>query len=730
MMTAYRQNKISELTAKMSSTGTPVNITLLSGAFGIGKSEFLETLIENLQKEQFADAICYFDYHFDKTFLVDFLASFEFIFSDSDSTDIVYDFIECIYNRKHLRELLDIIEEKDSELYTTLLPEFLMRNFPDEKKTDSEKNYDEKLSKFLDKKGDRRFLTHHSRVIAESLLVDFMNFFYPLDKDFPAYSSYLANLKSPVKILIIQDNIDTVTHSVVEWLNNELLPMFLHGKFGDFISYDIDDELKDVEISKFFDFRFLISSRIDLLKIPQYDFLQKNKDNIASIVLEPMTKEETKDYLAEKQVDAAHLETMYSYSLGLPFIIDLLLDYNADEINDVVCDSIYEIFTDKVLDGRTPELAEAIKMSAFINSFDETYLRCNRKLAHKQNQIFEQLKFLNDLYMLKRNELSLREPFKKILSLSLERNFKSDVLEYKNITSIYRKVKFKFPGLTAEELNILRSLAYFEHFDLDMAIDLAFDDKAEAAGKFVQEHKQLFTKNKHTLSIKKDDKPILDAFNKILDRDKYLLKKQFIENIWDKRKKQLNDELEEEKTKLTALNEKLAVYGDDPTKVRQKYDLHQKAFIEKENDLINLRKKLETYSYNKYIFSLIVNVTAAVMSFIIADFFPELFSTPKNHSSILIFQYVLFFLSCVFLIIGFNFAFKLFKAIRNKKAVEKIQQQIADLEDEKRADKEKMRELKSVFSDWQKNVNEINEQKRIVNEKIKEIKEILAENYI
>jgi DNA polymerase III delta prime subunit len=730
-MTVVRKQKLNELIDGIVKEENRLSIILLNGGFGFGKSEFLRNLIEELGGKNYTDAFCRFDFRFDKSFIDDFLVSFEFVLPGSDSTDVTYDFDESTYNRIHLRELLDTIEESDAELYNSLLGSLLPEYYHFESSGNlSDKEIEERLGKVIEKKGDSRFLLQHNRVIAESFLVDLMNLFYPLDEKFPFYSSYLSEIQAPVRIFIVFDNIDTVAYSALKWLNDNLLPLFINGTFGELISYDINEELESVEISKFFDFRFILSSRVDILLLKEFDFFQSNGDKINSVELNLMLREETKDYLAGRNIDVSYLDLMFYYSSGLPFLIDLLVEFNADEINEVVRDSIYEIFTEKLLDSHPELVQESIKMSAFINEFDEDYLRCNRIIADRNKDAFNYLKFTNDLYTCKNNRLSLKEPFKRVLSMSLERSNKSDIIEYRNIAVVYRKTKGQYPKLRMEELNILRSLAYFKNFDMTLAIDLAFDDKSVSAKNFVKSHSEFFIRNKHTLRLKEEEHSILDEYNKIIDRQKYELKKQFILNIWQKREKGLKSELDKTENSLSELSKKSKVYGDDPSKVKLQYDNHQKSFIEKENDLINLRKKLENYSYNKYVFSLVVNFTAAVMSFIVGYFFPELFSTPKNHSSIIIIQYILYFISCVFLFMGVNFIYKIIKSILNKKVVQKIQDEINILDEERMTHREEMSNLKSILSDWQKNVNEINEEERILKEKVKEIKELLSEEYV
>ncbi len=730
-MTTIRRKQLESLTEDFFSDVNDSNIILLYGAFGIGKSEFLDALINKLNKEKYADAFCRFDFHFDREFLVEYLNSSEFSVAGSEVVNISSGFDETAYNKKHLGELLKIVQTADEKLADDLLSQYSLKYFDFEDKDNPDnKKIERQVKSIIDKKGEQRFLLKHERVIAESFLVDLMNFFYPLDdKNFPHYEAYLANIQSPIRLFFIFDNIDTITYSVVKWLNDVFLPLLADGKFGDIISYEINDELKDVEISRFFDFRFIISSRINLMELDGMNYFRENNSRITTVELKAFDAGETKEYLALRQMDDADSELIYEFSLGLPFIIDLLIDYESDEINEVVRDSIYDTFTEKFLDGRPSVIREAIKMSAFIDRFEEDYLRFNHFIGDEYKETFAYLKFSNDLYSVESGKIALKKPFRKILAMSLERTNKSDVIKYQNIASLYGKTKSKYPELNSEKFDILRSLAYFGNFDTEYAIDMAFDDKSFSTKNFIKSHGEYFEDNLHTKSVKAIHRETLDYYNKLIDGPKYELKKKLIENIWKQRAEKLKKELNERQEELDELNKQAEVYSDDPSKLKQEYDLHQREFIEKENDLIVLRKKLGTYSYNKYIFSLIVNVTAAVMAFIIAYFFPDLFATPKNHSSIIIIQYVLYFLSIVFLLIAFNFTSRIVKAILDKKTMQKIEIEMQKVEDERDKHKTEMKRIKELLADWQKNVNQISTKIKQTEAEIKKLKEILNEPY-
>jgi len=730
-MTTLRQNTLKSLLERYDSKDETLSVTLIRGIFGAGKSEFLTELLSELKESSRSDAICYFNFNINRNFIVEYLTSFEFIVPGTEVDSLTYNFDECNYNKTHLYNLLDEIEKKDSSIISKILDNLKLRFFENTSaESDNTDSLTEKLNLILDKKGDRRFVLQNHSVAAESFIVDLMNLFYPINEKYPNQLSYLKTIQNPIKINLVFDNIDKFTFTLVKWLNDILMPLCLEGKFSDFTAYVIDDDQKDISISEFLDFSFVICTRKEINDKDGLLYLENIESRVSTINLKQFDFDETGEYLSGKSIDLSNLDLIYSYSFGIPFLIDMFIDFNADEINEVVRDSIYDKFTEKVLDCRNELEREAVMMSAFLDSFDADALRCNRFIGDENYNLFDYLKYNSDLFLSVGEKLSLREPFRTIFIRTFERDYKSRVIEYKNISDIYGKVQNQYPKLQSEEINILRSLAYFKCFDFESSVDLAFDDKSSAAKKFIKNNQDLFIKNHFTYSLIDSHRLFLDDYNKIIDRKKYEMKKQLITGIWREKEKELISEKEVLEGETAALKEELAVYGDDPSIVKKEYDNHQKQFIENENELIRLRKKMEQFSASRFISSMIVNMTASVMAFIIGYFFPELFSTPNNHSSIIIIQYILYFISIVFLMMGLNFTIKILKTKRNNKGLQSIKDQIKKIEDDKADHRDEMMKLRSITSNWQKGVNELTEKIKSREKRVAEIGKQLLESYI
>jgi hypothetical protein len=265
---------------------------------------------------------------------------------------------------------------------------------------------------------------------------------------------------------------------------------------------------------------------------------------------------------------------------------------------------------------------------------------------------------------------------------------------------------------------------------LEHAVPAAFDDKAKTATDFIIANKDLFKKAKNSYSFDSDSQSILSDYNRLTDREKYELKQQLISKIWNDRKSELTDELTRLKDTVkeqTAEHESLTI---NPAKYRTDYDTHQRMFIENENELIILKKQLTEFSLSRHVSSFFITLVAGVISFVVAYFFPTIFMTSQNQSSVEIIQYSLFGLSLVFLFIAMSTAFKMIKISSNKKGKRNITDKIAKIQKENDEHQLQMNSLRDLSMNGQKQAKELFERIENNQKRIKEIEELLTEPYI
>ena len=529
---------------------------------------------------------------------------------------------------------------------------------------------------------------------------------------------------------MIFDNLDNHYYSIINWLNDEFIPVCLNGKINDFICFYPSENDINLKISDLIDFRFIISSRINPLVSSDLSCLSKCNIKYEQIELELFDSNETKEYLRRKKIEDEDIsDKVHQYSYGIPYLIDLLTD-NNDEINEITRDNAYQIFSSKILDCEDKYFVEAIKFASILNQLDVETLECNKTIQGNEDRLFDLLVFSNDMFLFDGKSIKLKEPIKTIISKSLDRNNKSLVLEYQYISKVIEIIKNKIENISYAELKILRSLAYFNRFDSKFAIGNAFDDKAESAVKFINNNNTFVRKNKHTYSINENLIEPLNEYNRIIDREKYDLKKQLVDRIWAERRNELNSEKESLSLKISTNENIIKELLENPSRVKQEYENHQRAYIEVENELIKIKKSLEELSPVKFLPSFVVNITAGILSFLIAYFFPVIFSTPENQSSVVIIQYILFLITFVFLFISFRFLYKMLKLQLNKKEKKKIIEKIKEKEIESAEHQNQMNKLRDLSLNGQKQMKEISEKLYSDKKRLSEIDSLLSEPYI
>lgn len=709
-------------------------ITLILGQFGIGKSEIVREIFADFCDSTYFDCLLNINFGVEKQYISNYLKSTEIHFPKSDISSFNSDIHETSYNDNRLSELLKLIKENDFELADHVVNKLKLKLFVDLEENDKHQKseFNRKIEELLEKKGDRRLIVENFRVTAESLIVDLMNIFFPNTEKFSSFDKYLDSITSPVKVLFVFDNFDRISFSIYNWLSEYFLPLCLHAKLGDFIAFNVRESEKELYVNQFFNFHFIISNRIDPSINDFFPFFSKNADIIQKYELKPFNHEESISYLqsedAEKKLN--HDEIITS-SFGNQFLMDIFIQSDTGGINtesDKV--SIYGKIASKYLDGKTSLQSDSIKLASLLDSFTEFDLRTMPILFDKSNYSWRFLLFLNDITEFKGLNLAFKYPFNIIFQSAYSEIYHQEILESKNVGKILESINELLPNLSDDDLRIARSLAYFENFDYDIAIESAFLEKSEDAKIFVQKHSHFFFKHLHTYSLKGDLRNILMKLNNIIDKNKIEAKNNLVKSIWDKRLKEITEEKNNIEIKLINLQQEADEFSGDPTKGKNYYEEQQRKFIKAENDLIHLRKNLGDFSSSRFLINLIINSLATVLSFLTSYFFPDIFSTPENHSSIIIIQYILYFITLVFGFLSIHNAYKIINIRMQKEEIRSIQEKISSLELEKSSYQEEMKLFKDSKSSWQKRSQEIIEQIKTNKYRLDSLDSIIKEPYI
>ncbi len=732
-MNSGNQHLAENIYKNITENRTKEPITLVLGQFGIGKSEIVREVVDKFSENSFFDCLININFGVEKRFISNYLKSTEIHFPKSDTGSFNSDINETCYNDNRLTELIKLLADKDKEVAETATKQFQLKLFQTvEESSDFRRDdYIKKIEALLDKKGDRRLILENSRVTAESLIVDLMNMFFPNTEKYTSFDKYLETISSPVKILFVFDNFDRIAYSVFNWLSEYFLPTCLQSKFGDFIAFNVRESEKELFINQFFNFHFIISNRVDPSLNDFFPFFSKNFDLIQKFELTLWNHDESLSYLqSQKLPENINYEDIIADSFGNQFLMDMFIHEKQSEIKEFDKKSVYNKIIKKYLDGKTPNQADSIKLASLVESISIKDLRSFPALFDKYTYSWNFLLFLNDLTEMKDQKLTFRHPFNQIFKFVFADSRKQEIIESMNLFTILETINDLIPNLTDDELKIIRSLAYFENFDYDIAIESAFLDKASDAKIFVQKHSSLFFKHLHTHSLKGDIRNVLMKLNNIIDKDKLDAKNNLVKSIWNKRLKETTIEKSNILEKLGVLNKESDEFNGDPTKGKNYFEDHQRKFIKAENDLIQLRKSLGDFSSSRFIINLMINTSATILSFLTSYFFPDIFSTPENHTSILVIQYLLYIISFVFGFLSIHNGYKILKIRMQRDEVQAVEEKIALLEQEKSGYQEEMKLFKDSKSSWQKRSQEVSEQIKTLKFRLDSIESINKEPYL
>ena len=732
-MTKKRREIIVDLANNFQSVTNFFPVIIVTGPIGIGKSEFTKDLVEHLQTNKKIDAVINFNFDVDNDYLCRFLKTISIHFPDSDYDTVKYNFDETVFNDSRLNDLLFQIQDTSPEYHQNISEYLKLIFYPSINKTTdikAESDINAILNKVLDKKGDIRLISDNGRVAAESLIVDLMNLFYPITNEFSNHEKYLEQLKSPIKILLNFDNFDKISYSIFKWLNDYCLPVCMEGKFSNFVTYNFQNNNSGLLISQFFEFYFLVSNRINPLKIEELDYFNKLLPKTRHISLLPLSLDETIDYISKFNLKTKKpVNELHNISYGIPYFIDLWVEYfNIAETNEEQSLINHKI-CEKIFDGKTDEQIDALRSAAYLELFDEEALRCFPQLRNIYREAYTFINFVNDISSLENNKLFIRNPFKEIIKDSTKHSSPKTADNLEKISKLYYDVRKNYKRISNSDFNVIRSFAYFNYFDIDVALERAFESDAPLAKTFIKNYPDYFDKNFYAYRLKDEHRDKLQQINRLIDFDKFDDKKKLIDKLWHEYSIELNEEIATLEVKLEKLKVEFEEFNGNPDNKKNYYEEHQRIFIEKENELITIRKKIGDYSPSKNVTSAIINYTAGIVAFLASYFFPDIFSTPDNHSSIVIIQYILYLLSSVFILAGFYYIRKIIRLIAKKNEIKILEEQLNVVQNEKEEHQSYMTKFRESNNNWQKRYQEITDQMKVISSRINELKEKLKYSF-
>jgi hypothetical protein len=693
----------------------PKSIHLLNGMFGSGKSAAITTIIEEIKKNHNTDGIIILKIKENYDYLTDIISEIK-LFKRIDNTyekiELSDNNNELSYNRTHFREILDNLEEKDKDLANAYSFYKICRSAGEKfilDLTDPQDDMSVLIDDYFPNKADKRLLNNTEDVCSESLIVDLMSIYYPLDSDNPKDMKELMPVR-PCKIVFIIDDYELYGSSINSWLIESFLDYVFNKTFSEFINYEISDSDERIRVSQFFDFRSIIASREDISKKKANKNLDNYKERIKKHLFKKFSKKEVEDFLSTNKLKInTDIDNLLSISLGLPGLLLLWSEYYLlDDIGDDTS-VVYNKAALQILANKSDKEKEWIRCASFLDEFDIYGLRCFPELNKESELAFKYFNHFKELALDSgcNGFLKLREEVSYIISRSISSKSERMNDEYQKIADVYQKAKDLYKGMNDQKIEVFRNLAYFKKFEKKQILKVAFDTDYSVAIKFINDHLQFFDINKFTMSLKKDVRKTLDEFNKRIDLEKYNEKKEFIKSICDDYTKDIRESIVENDDKIQYLTKELKDIKVNLAPRKTINENLQRQYIDKENERIELKKKLSNLNYKSNLFSSAINLGLALLIFFMAYYLPDFYDGVGMENDSRTVETMLFIISGVFAIVSFIYAIRSISSKMKKNDRIKAEKRLKIIEQEKTENHSEMKKLKEENIMSQNRIKEI-----------------------
>lgn len=692
-----QEKKILELLDKSESDNSKF-IFFIGGRFGVGKTELINNLAEKNYSNYFSDIIIKFNYNQQYYFFPDFLKNAsisiieEFQKKQFSFEELNY-FYETFYkNFTHLQSLNEDIYNNYINIHQLKsIPEFRISKKNSDASDSQVKAF---ITSNIEKKGYQRILLNYFEVATESLIMDLLTLFFLSSENSELKDIQVGGEKKTVTLVF--DNYDRVAGTINHWIFEYLIDYFTNKKFSDFISYSINFENSDIRIGELFDVKLVISGRF-----VNEEFIESLKPNLRNcselIELNNFDELSLKTFLEEEFKELTEKsEELFELTKGCPSILFFITKHYSrfkkiPNKNDILNYAIHQIFLN------TPEnFKKCVIVASFVKQFEKTFFRCFNETRDSIDLCYDYVQHSADVFSVENNGkiISTDTVIASFVKEYINYNFPQLYENYQRISNIYKDCFETIKDFSYDEIKILRSLAYLNNFEFEFILKEIYQEDTENVISFIKNNKNLFIENNNVWSLNQDIKTKLEQLNQIIDGENYHLKFESIEKI----RKQLIANISEEKREKTNLISSLVtdikIIEDCISSDKANFENTQKSFIEKENELIELRKQLNVFTTNRYYTNSGLNFIFAIIIAVLAFFFPDIFSSPENHSSMFMVQFILYFVVIVFCVLSlYNLYQGLKLASKNKQRYE-INTKLINAEQERSNLQEQMTRLK------------------------------------
>ncbi len=702
-------------------------IVFINGNFGTGKTFIVDEIIKFLVADEVFDDIFKYSATPDVKFLPEFANAIFRESVGSNRENEVFHAMETKYNLVRFNNIITTIREYDPKLFTYIISNYSLLNkfdFHWKKKQNSPVNADMifKIREIIKSKDDQILLEKPGRMCAESVVVDLITSYLPIN-DKLLFDDYMQSGKKK-SIAIIIDGYDGFSGSVDDWLAEDFIPACTDMKLSKFIHFENPTVASDLQVNHIFDIRFVLSGRFSFCREGNA-VLNKHKDDSILLSLKEVDSENILQYLLAEELSPEEYHWDFeSIAGGNLYIMSILTE--SIKIGSINFDMfrIYQLVEEKIFIGHTEQQRDWIRCAAFLDEFDIWGLRCFPSMTENYNEAYDF--FLNSenlaCQIQNSNKITLHLQVKEFVRGSIKVLSESLFKEYCKIRDKYHSFSELLEKYDTNECDILRNIAYLNRFDIDFTIRKAFLYESENAIKIINKHSKLFDKKEFIYRMKSDIASEFLEFNKVIDNIRFDEKLETIKEINILNKENIENKRLKKKAKIESIKSQINKSHDESDDGKTLFDDVQNEYIEVENRLIEQRKKKDDFS-QKNNQKPVITLSAASAIFIILSIFAEVIFEGffKHDTTINLVRKILITMSGITIISGVYYYMKGTVSGRGKIEYE---ESLIEIDELKKLKKELFADLEKIKSNFEVADKSIEELSSIIDSLINEIKSL------
>lgn len=623
----------------------------INGTYGVGKTYLIEKILKRLKEFKFPYVVLFFQLE-DVHRFVD-LSNFLKVQTNLNQdlkTQILND---ITFFRRHFDLLLNelVAQSKDSFLsqvieehylcYDYLQAFYLNRNYPPFELEE----FSKKISKIFKKNIDKRVLLYLFEIQAESIIAPIINLLIQN-----------GNFEVKPLIMFVFDNYDK-SAGTVDWWIYKILNSYSNKNLNDFIAYRINNG--NFKVNELIDLKFILSSRSTFSMFKFKELFPET--NFSVIKINPFKEDQLNSLEAVGLPHNCKNNDLLTETFGIFY--NLLqwkeLDFEFSSVNKKIkfSQNVYN----KIAKKLSKPLIHFINNSWDFRYFGEEIIRYTFSSQNDHNRVIKYFLEEDEIFQLlsyDKQLFSFKKHYSNVLRMVLTQN--------QELTPNVSEIKEKFLSFYEKYGNfsplfrqIIRSLEYFNEFDISHFFERIYGDDFGNVKLFVQNYPEFFYCENNIYRLKEEHKNALLEINQLIYGERYVKKIQLLKDSYKEFQSYLNEEINSLTNELQLVENQISNSDFELRRLESKKEKLFSKILTKQNELNLLRNKYLNIAKKNPAFIFVILVIFSFISFFLGNNLTHFFYSNFQNNFVgglgiaLKFVAIILFGSFLYLVINF-----------------------------------------------------------------------------